>query len=105
MNDSILNGRLMSDDPLNLRKLAEYFPDDMQRPREIDIVAVEPSENFSRGFCKALVDAVILAAVFTVLEIGEFGGSTDNSVVFFDNFDTIVGAASIHHDVLKIRVV
>src|ERR1051326_3441394 len=99
VDDSILNGRLMTDDPLDIWKLAEYFPDDMQRPGEVDTVAVDPPKNFSGGLCKTLVDAVVLAAIVTVVKVTEFG------LVFFDNLYTIVGAAPVHHDVLKIRVV
>src|ERR1041384_2432911 len=99
LDNPILNGRWAPGDPLELGKIAEYFSDDGQRPREIDIVAVEPAENFARRLREAFIDCVVLTFVLTVLEIAEL------RLVFSDDLNAVVGAVAVDDNVFEIRII
>src|SRR5712671_1598905 len=68
-----------------------------ERPRKIEIVAVQERENVSRGSREPLVDRVGLAAVFFGHPVGE--------VLFMpaDDVDALVRAAAVDDDVLDLR--
>ncbi len=76
----------------------EEIADGGQRAGGIQIVRIEPAENFAGGLRKTLVDGVRLTAIRS-------GNPAKARVVFFEYIDGAVGRAAVHHQVLKIGII
>src|ERR1043165_2265711 len=102
-HDSVNQARLMTlakhdrvaANPLGLRMLGEVTHDGVESAWEVNVVAVDESDNVAGGTCESLVDRVHLSTIFFAFPVGEL------VFVAADDRNTLVSAGTVDDDVLE----